>query len=239
MMKDVQTLYQHGTLALLVPGLFDGTITTSDLLTHGDTGIGTLAGLDGEVVIINGQAFQAAADGTVNAVTDEMTMPFASVHTFDSQLPTTPVAAMTMMAFTAWLKQFAGLKNAFAGIVLTGTFNHVHVRVAPKQVKPYPPLTTATASQPEFTRNDVTGTVIGYFAPELYAGATVGDFHLHFISDDRQFAGHLLDFAITTGEVVTQVLPNLLLHLPTDNADFMHADIDLQGLNESINQAER
>lgn len=238
-MKDTETLYQDGTLALLVPGLFDGTITTKELLNHGDTGIGTLAGLDGEVVIVDGQAFQAAADGSVNTVNGDATMPFASVHTFDNQLPKTPLAAMTMPAFTTWLQTTAGLKNAFAGIVMTGIFNRVHVRVAPKQTKPYPPLTTATAAQPEFTRENVQGTVVGYFAPALYAGATVGGFHLHFISDDHQFAGHLLDFTVMTGEVTAQVLPNLMLHLPTDNADFMKADIELSGLNDAINEAEK
>ncbi|MCC2728542.1 acetolactate decarboxylase, partial [Blautia sp. MSK22_86] len=34
-------LYQHGTLALLVPGLLEGTTTIGELLKHGDTGIGT------------------------------------------------------------------------------------------------------------------------------------------------------------------------------------------------------
>lgn len=40
-MKDTKKLFQHGTLALLVPGLFDGTLPLSSLLEHGDTGIGT------------------------------------------------------------------------------------------------------------------------------------------------------------------------------------------------------
>lgn len=31
-MSKYTTLYQHGTLALLVPGLLDGTITMGDLL---------------------------------------------------------------------------------------------------------------------------------------------------------------------------------------------------------------
>ncbi|WP_237757725.1 acetolactate decarboxylase, partial [Lactiplantibacillus plantarum] len=35
---DTTTIFQHGTLGLLVPGLFDGTITAGELLTHGDTG---------------------------------------------------------------------------------------------------------------------------------------------------------------------------------------------------------
>ena len=33
-MKDTKKLFQHGTLALLVPGLFDGTLPLSSLLEH-------------------------------------------------------------------------------------------------------------------------------------------------------------------------------------------------------------
>jgi hypothetical protein len=30
-----------------------------------------------------------------------------------------------------------------------------------------------------------------------------------------------------------------MLHLPTDNSDFMKADIKLSGLNDAINEAEK
>lgn len=53
-------LYQHGTLALLVPGLLEGTTTIGELLKHGDTGIGTGEGLDGELIILDGVAYKVA-----------------------------------------------------------------------------------------------------------------------------------------------------------------------------------
>ena len=40
-MKKIETLYQHGTLAQLVSGLFEGNLSIGELLEHGDTGIGT------------------------------------------------------------------------------------------------------------------------------------------------------------------------------------------------------
>ncbi|MFT9270106.1 MAG: acetolactate decarboxylase, partial [Liquorilactobacillus nagelii] len=43
--KNTKALYQHGTLALLVPGLLTGTLTLKELMAHGDTGIGTGEGL--------------------------------------------------------------------------------------------------------------------------------------------------------------------------------------------------
>jgi acetolactate decarboxylase len=35
-MKDTTTVYQHGTLAMLVVGLFEGTLPVSELMKHGD-----------------------------------------------------------------------------------------------------------------------------------------------------------------------------------------------------------
>ena len=45
-------LYQHGTLGTLMAGLLEGTASISDLLEHGDLGIATLTGSDGEVILL-------------------------------------------------------------------------------------------------------------------------------------------------------------------------------------------
>ena len=51
MAKYESKVYQHGTLGMLVPGLFEGTMTVADLLKHGDWGIGTASGLDGAEIL--------------------------------------------------------------------------------------------------------------------------------------------------------------------------------------------
>ena len=45
-------LYQHGTLGTLMAGLLEGTASINDLLEHGDLGIATLTGSDGEVFLL-------------------------------------------------------------------------------------------------------------------------------------------------------------------------------------------
>lgn len=77
----------------------------------------------------------------------------------------------------------------------------MHVRVAPKQEKPYPPFVEAARNQPEFTAENIQGTVVGFFTPKLFHGASAAGFHLHFISEDHQFGGHILDFGIKQGTV--------------------------------------
>lgn len=52
-------LYQHGTLGTLMAGLLEGTATINELLEHGNLGIATLTGSDGEVIFLDGKAYHA------------------------------------------------------------------------------------------------------------------------------------------------------------------------------------
>ena len=85
--NNANVLYQHGTLALLVPGLLEGTTTIGELLKHGDSGIGPGEGLDGELIILDGEAYKVGQSGVAERVPDDFTMPFANVHhaAFQSQ----------------------------------------------------------------------------------------------------------------------------------------------------------
>lgn len=71
-------LFQHSTMAALVGGLFSGTTSFKELLQHGDLGIGTLDQFDGELIILDGEAFQIRSDGQAYKVKPEDTTPYAS-----------------------------------------------------------------------------------------------------------------------------------------------------------------
>ena len=64
------------------------------MLRHGDTGIGTFDGLDGEMVVVDGIAYQVTADGVVHIPAPTMTTPFAEVTFFhDDQEKVLPPGA--------------------------------------------------------------------------------------------------------------------------------------------------
>lgn len=77
-------LFQHSTMAALVGGLFSGTTSFKELLQHGDLGIGTLDQFDGELIILDGEAFQIRSDGQAYKVKPEDTTPYASTTFFDA-----------------------------------------------------------------------------------------------------------------------------------------------------------
>jgi acetolactate decarboxylase len=51
-------LFQTSTIDALLGGAFDGDVSLSEVLERGNLGLGTLNGLDGELIIIEGQAWK-------------------------------------------------------------------------------------------------------------------------------------------------------------------------------------
>ncbi|MGM9905947.1 acetolactate decarboxylase [Lactobacillus sp.] len=235
-MSKEAKLFQHGTLAMLVAGLFDGTMSLEELLNHGDSGIGTCSGLDGEMVILDGTAYTIRRDGTVEALSGNIKTPFACVH-FDQKTPGQKVSGLSLPELEAYLKG-QGMNNIFYAVKLTGTFAKMKTRTVFKQEKPYPGLTEVADQQAIFEGKNTTGTLIGYYAPDLYQGIASSGFHLHYLSGDHALGGHVLDLELAEGELSLTPFSDFNLHLPTSNADFMQADFDLASLGDQIKQAE-
>lgn len=75
-------LFQYNTLGALMSGLYGGTMTIGELLHYGDLGIGTLDSIDGELIVLDGKAYQAKGSGEVPEVVEvdpSEKVPYAAV----------------------------------------------------------------------------------------------------------------------------------------------------------------
>ena len=54
------TLFQYSTIDALLAGVYDGEMTMEALRHKGDFGLGTLNGLDGELVVLDGTAYHVS-----------------------------------------------------------------------------------------------------------------------------------------------------------------------------------
>ncbi|MBV7389655.1 acetolactate decarboxylase [Enterococcus alishanensis] len=236
-MNTLNYLYQHGTLGGLMASLMDGTVAISDMLQQGDLGIGTLSGSNGELVILDGVAYHVNEEGNVHILTGQELATYSAVTKFVQQ-QTFPIERLKD---SQEVKQEILDKlspNLFAAVKITGTFQHMHVRVVQKQEKPYPKFVEVARHQPEFETNDVKGTIVGFFTPSLFHGASVAGFHLHFISDDRTFGGHVLDFKLSEGKVALEELEEFRQHFPINDEDFLEQEIDFDSISKDIEEAE-
>lgn len=216
--------------------LMDGTEKIGALSDFGDFGLGTLEGSNGEVIFLDGVIYHANQTGKITRLSGDELTPYAVVTNFESEEQFSLTNGSDDLVKETILEKIS--HNLFAAVKIEGTFKHMHVRVAPKQEKPYPRFVEIARNQPEFEANDVTGTIVGFFTPGLFHGAAAAGFHLHFISDYRQFGGHVLDFELSNGKVELMELAEFRQHFPTENADYLTNEIKLDEITKDIEEAE-
>jgi acetolactate decarboxylase len=191
--RDPHVLFQASTIGALLDGAFDGDLSFAELAEHGDFGLGTLNGLDGEMIAIDGAFYRADVDGAIHPVPAKAKTPFAVVTRFE---PTVEARIDGDLSYTELLERLDGLVPDGASscaVRLDGRFELVRARSVPGQQPPYRPLTEVVAEQHVFELEDVEGTMLGFRFPAYAEGIEVGGYHLHFISEDRRRGGHVLD----------------------------------------------
>ncbi|MFM1912176.1 MAG: hypothetical protein RIR51_14 [Bacteroidota bacterium] len=77
---------------------------------------------------------------------------------------------------------------------IKGKMNQIVVRSFPKQISPYKGLNKIVQTQSILdTLYEINGTCIGYFTNRNNNNLNFPGLHLHFISDNRRFGGHVID----------------------------------------------
>lgn len=215
-----ETIYQVSTLNALMLGYYDGVVSVEDLTANGDTGLGTFDTLDGEMIVLDGVVYKAKSDGTVEKMENEITAPFAAVTHFDKDIEVKGVKDLSNIEDIKSLldKNVGGNKNLFYVAKIKGEFNMVHVRSVPAQEKPYKPLSEIAATQPEFTYDKVSGTIVALRCPDYVEGINLPGWHLHFVSDDCQKGGHLLDASLKLADIQIDSTSNYSIVLPETDA---------------------
>lgn len=235
---DREVLYQVSTIDALMLGVFDGVQPVGEIRKHGDFGIGTFDALDGEMIVLDGIVYHAKADGHISTASDTQTTPIATVTFFDRDLAVTTERPMNFSVFSSVMAATLPTENMVYAVRMHGTFPSMKVRAIPAQQKPYPTLLEAAANQSVYTYSDTTGTVVGFYTPVFFKGLNVAGYHLHFISDDRQTGGHILDLTVPRNTTVEyDITPEFLMVLPTNGA-FTGVDLS-QDLSRDLAKIEQ
>jgi acetolactate decarboxylase len=217
------TLYQVSTATALVEGVYEGAVQVSTLRKHGDLGLGTFEGLDGEMVIVDGHFYQLRSDGSVREVQDNALSPFAAVTAFSDDQAITLDDCPDLSHLTSKFDALRSSDNFFYALRVDGTFDYIHARTM-RRTKEGVALVQAAAVQPEFEFQNISGTLVGFWTPEYAKSLNVPGYHLHFISADRKHGGHLLQCRGTNLRLQIQREGDYHIVLP-ETEDFLKANL--------------
>lgn len=210
----------------LVEGLLFGDTTVAEALQFGNFGLGTLNGLDGEVVILDGQPFQQGADGSSVPVPPSARTPFMCTTAFDKAQATRLELPLRLdwPGLHMALQQEFPSANLFYAILVEGTFEHLRARAVRKQTTGRP-LAAVAREQAVFELHGEEGWLVGFWSPPYMGHAlTVPGFHLHFLSRDKARGGHVLEGVMLRGSAYIQPVYHAETDLPKSH-DYLAADL--------------
>jgi acetolactate decarboxylase len=221
---ESDSIFQTSTIDALMEGVYDGDFTFGELKKHGDFGLGTLNDLDGEMIGLDGVFYQVRSDGKVFVVPDRARTPFAAVTFFEPDKSLTLKKPLGCRELESYIETLLPSKNIFYALKVEGSFDNVKTRSVPRQKKPFPPLTEAVKHQSYFELKNVRGTMAGFWLPEYMKDINADGFHLHFISEDKESGGHVLDCTISDVKIEIDYSRGLDVSLP-ETSDFYNADL--------------
>jgi acetolactate decarboxylase len=191
--RDPHVLFQASTIGALLDGAYDGDLSFAELAERGDLGLGTLNGLDGEMIALGGSFYRADVDGRIHPVGERERTPFAVVTRFEPTVEAESAGPLGHAELLEWLDGLVPPGSPSCALRVDGEFASVRARSVPRQSPPYRPLAEVVAGQNVFELEDLRGTIVGFRFPAYVEGIEVAGYHLHFIDEDRVRGGHVLD----------------------------------------------
>ena len=215
-------MFQVSTLQSLALGYTRSVMTVSELMQHGETGLGTFEDVNGEMIAIDGKCYRAMEDGTVAEAGDSRGVPFSAVAYMDGCREFTLSGNYTMETLKAELnnriEEDFGL-NSMHVIQIHGTFEKIYARSeAPYRAHHVTLKEMLDTTQTSFEFSNITGSLVGVYYPDYMDGINAAGWHLHFLNDERNKGGHVYEIKMAQGNVRLAKKTSIEIQLPKDPA---------------------
>ena len=211
-------VFQYSNINALLAGYFDGDMSLQRLSRKGNFGLGTLNGLDGELIAVDGTFYQIKADGKAFVLPNNAKTPFAVVTEFAAEQTIKLPENLSYEELQAFLSKQIHKNNHIQAIRIDGRFSTLKVRSIPQQKPPYRTLAEINKTDMViFNHTDVEGTLVGFRFPPYLNTLNVSGYHFHFIDKERKFGGHVLDLTSTSGQIGLKNTSRFKMVLPQDD----------------------
>ena len=193
-------IYLCAPVNALVEGIYEENVSLAEIKAHGDFGLGTFNDLDGEMVMIDGRTYQITADGTCprDRRRPRRSAPSPASPSTSRSATMTFLTEMSHERFSNWLDGLLPSPNLFYAIRIEGEFS-LHQSTIRAQAGELPPTGRGGTGPIGLRVHQLSGTMAGFYTPAYMASLNVPGMHLHFLSEDKQVGGHVLECAPLRG----------------------------------------
>ena len=220
--KNYSKMFQVSTLQALALGYSKSVITVSELMEHGDIGLGTFEDVNGEMIVADGCCYRADENGSIHTTDGETGVPFSSVAFLkeDKRVKLENISTINDLKTLLDLRieEDFGL-NSMHIVRIDGTFRKVYARSESSYRAHHIPLKEAlNVTQKDFFFENISGTTVCVYYPDFMDGINAPGWHLHFISADRKHGGHVFELDIDNAEAVFDKKTSIEIKLPSEPA---------------------
>jgi len=217
--KDRELFYHYSIWYAFVNKVFEGDLLVSELKTKGDIGLGSYTKLDGELIMLDGVPYKVTEDGKVSVPSDDAKIVYANATFFEEDKKFSISEPVNYEKLRGMINANLGSKNLFYGFKIHGNFNYIKCGGLNKQEPPFKDgLDVLIPNRPVFETKNISGTMVGFFCPEFIGNVNVAAYHLHFISDDKSFGGHVMEFEANSLNVAMDEIKRYEFELPDTKA---------------------
>ncbi len=213
-------MYQVSTLQALMLGYSRAVIPVSELLAHGDIGLGTFADVDGEMIVLDGSCYRAMEHGDVVLAEPDRGVPFSAVCTMKDSEPIefgqVDCIEKLKTALNDTIDSHFGL-NSMHMARIDGEFELVDARSESGYESVHVDLKTILGkTQKAFKFENIKGTLVCVYFPDYMDGINASGWHLHFVSEDRKHGGHVFEIKLKHGSGQISKINTIELKLPDE-----------------------
>ena len=226
-------MFQVATLQSLALGYTKSVITVEELLKHGDIGLGTFEGVDGEMIVLDGHCYQAIADGTVFEAPSDKGVPFCAVTFLDNDDTFEIGKTENIAELKEFLDVFIDRRfelNSMHVVKIDTCFDKVMARSETGKTSRHVELKNLLENnQQDFDFDNIKGTLVCLYFPDYMDGINAPGWHLHFVSEDRSVGGHVFDIKFDKASAVIKKISAIEIKLPEE------PEFDTYALKEASN----
>ncbi len=211
--------YHYSIWYAFVNKVFEGDLSVAKLKTKGDIGLGSYTKLDGELIMLDGIPYRATEDGLVSVAKDDDKIVYVNTTFFDEDYSFKIRNTINYDSLRVEINKQLPSKNVFYSFKIHGEFKNMTCGGLNKQEIPFEKgLDVLIPNRPVFKAQNIKGTIVGFYCPDFIGDINVAGYHLHFISDDKTFGGHVMEFEAESLDVSIDEMYEYQFVLPNTDA---------------------